>query len=394
MPKWAPPSGEPDALSGGQPPFALLSAGNALVAEGRRALLPSGGLPLAHAVRAFFAEHPDGPRILVGALPYDRAEPAHLFQPERIVTDGSRPVALSNGSAPAPSSRWRVTPEPRPEIFADSVSRAVARLDGTLRKIVLSRSLLVAADSPIDIAALLSRLAADDHAATFCVPLPPLPAGPPRALVGATPELLVERRGDRVVSHPLAGSARRVADPAADRAAADSLAHSDKDRREHRLVVEMILDQLAPWCRELATPDGTALTRTASMWHLGTRIEGRLKDLTTSSITLAALLHPTPAVCGVPREAAARAIADLEAYDRGFYAGAVGWCDESGDGSWHVAIRCAEIAGPAARLYAGAGIVPGSDPAAETAETSAKFAALLEALGIDESGRPVSGSRR
>ena len=118
------------------------------------------------------------------------------------------------------------------------------------------------------------------------------------------------------------------------------------------------------------------------MWHLGTRIEGMLKDPEMPSVVLAALLHPTPAVCGVPMARANALIHDLEPVPRDFYAGAVGWCDARGDGAWYVAIRCAEIAGATARLYAGAGIVPGSDPMAEAAETGAKFGAFLAALGL------------
>ncbi|HEY9216058.1 MAG TPA: chorismate-binding protein, partial [Ancylobacter sp.] len=206
---------------------------------------------------------------------------------------------------------------------------------------------------------------------------------------GATPELLIAKTGAAILSHPLAGSAQRLRDASADRAAAEGLRASEKDNREHAEVVSAILDQLAPYCAELGAPEGTQLVPTASMWHLGTRIVGRLRDAGTPAVELASLLHPTPAVCGTPREAAAKAIAELEGYDRGFYAGAVGWCGASGDGVWHVAIRCAEIAGHEARLYAGAGIVRGSDPVAEGEETSAKFAALLRALGIDEDGHPL-----
>jgi isochorismate synthase len=258
---------------------------------------------------------------------------------------------------------------------------------GALTKIVLSRSLLARADRPIDLGALLCRLSADPAVTAFLVPLPP-ENGAPRWLAGATPELLLDKRGARIRSHPLAGSARREADNGADAAAAEALARSDKDRREHAIVADCVLDTLAPLCRSLSAPQGTTLMRTRSMWHLGTAIEGELKDPDLSAAALAALLHPTPAVCGLPRARAARLIGEIEPMDRGFYAGAVGWCDAAGDGAWHVAIRCAEIRGATARLYAGAGIVPGSDPVAEAAETGAKYGALLAALGIalDESG--------
>lgn len=206
-----------------------------------------------------------------------------------------------------------------------------------------------------------------------------------RRLVGASPELLISRRGAAILSHPLAGSARRSPDLTEDEAAAQALLTSDKDRREHGLVVEAIMDLLAPWCSDLRAPPGPALVSTRTMWHLGTRIEGRLRRPDEGSAAeLAALLHPTPAVCGSPRDRAAELIRELEAYDRSFYAGAVGWTNAVGDGAWYVALRCAEVCGREARLYAGAGIVEGSDPAAEADETSGKFQAVLRALGVDE----------
>ena len=191
-------------------------------------------------------------------------------------------------------------------------------------------------------------------------------------------------------SHPLAGSARRSNDTAADQAAADSLDHSDKDHREHALVVEAILDILAPHCRQLTAPSQPELMGTQTMWHLGTHIEGKLKRPDeVSAAELAAALHPTPAVAGSPRKAATDLIHRLEGYERGFYAGAVGWTDMAGDGVWYVSLRCAEVAGAEARLYAGAGVVEGSTPEGEAAETSAKFQAMLRAFGIDEGGQPL-----
>ncbi|WP_210421915.1 iron chelate uptake ABC transporter family permease subunit, partial [Bradyrhizobium nitroreducens] len=137
--------------------------------------------------------------------------------------------------------------------------------------------------------------------------------------IGATPELLLEKRGGHVVSHPLAGSARRHRDTEEDRKAGAGLLASDKDRREHAMVVESILDILAPYCIDLSTPEGTCLRATASMWHLGTRIVGQLRDASWSSAHFAGLLHPTPAVCGLPRNLANEQIVKLEPYDREFW---------------------------------------------------------------------------
>lgn len=379
-------------------PFALASARETLVGRGCAGRVEDGPEPLAARVRRLLDAPGEAPALVVGALPFRPEAPAHLYRPAELSRSPGRacfaaafaPPALVRAGAKVPA-RWRVAPEPSLAAYRAAVTSALARMargeDG-LRKIVLSRSLRLVADRPIDAGALLRELAQDASVTAFCVPL--ASGATARTLVGATPELLLSKRGTHVASHPLAGSARRARDPAGDRAAAETLRASEKDRREHREVVTAILDQLAPHCVELGAPAEPALTSTASMWHLGTPITGRLRDDSLSALDLALLLHPTPAVCGTPRLPAARAIAELEGYERGFYAGAVGWCDAAGDGDWHVAIRCAEVAGSDARLYAGAGIVAGSDPATEGEETSAKFAALLTALGIDEEGNPLA----
>ncbi len=376
----------PDAGTGFAPelPFALGTGAGGVTAQGCRRLLSEGDpATLPSRVADFFAGEPGGPRILVGALPFDRARPAHLYQPER---QGEPEGSLLHRIGPQ-VRRWSVRLDPGVEVYRAAVARALALMSGSapaLRKVVLARTLRIESDVVIDGRALLAALARDESVTAFCVPLPPRHDAPARALIGASPELLLSKSGGRIVSHPLAGSARRRADASADRAAGEALLGSDKDRREHAEVVEAVLDHLSPYCRELGAPDGAGLVSTRSMWHLGTRIEGELKDPGVPSIEIVARLHPTPAVCGTPRDAAYRAIERLEPLDRDFYGGAVGWCDANGDGRWQVAIRCAEVAGATARLYAGAGIVPGSDPAAEADETGAKFGALLAALGIDE----------
>lgn len=326
-----------------------------------------------------------GPGQLIGgALPFDRDADDCLWlcRGERAARRAPEPQALN-------LTDWHLAPEPEARDYARAVAGALSIMAseaGTpqaLEKVVLARSLLVDAAQPIPVDALMSRLASDCNATAFRVALPPAPdGGQGRVLCGASPELLIEKTGPDVLSHPLAGSARRHQDQALDRQAATALEQSGKDHREHALVVEAILDRLAPFCRQLGCPRGTRLISTRSMWHLGTRIEGRLRDRDMPSVLLASALHPTPAVGGVPGARAVDLIRALEPVARDFYAGAVGWCDARGDGAWHVAIRCAEIAGRQARLYAGAGIVAGSDPMAEAAETGAKFGALLAALGL------------
>jgi isochorismate synthase len=225
--------------------------------------------------------------------------------------------------------------------------------------------------------------------ATYAVPLPVELGQAPAWLVGATPELLLRKRGAELLSHPLAGSARRSANAAEDERAAQALLASTKDHDEHRHVVEAIVEGLAPYCSHIDAQPRPVLHATASMWHLGTRIHATLKDPQASAAELLAQLHPTPAVCGTPRLAALQRIRELEPVPRGFYAGAVGWLDAQGDGDWYVAIRCARLQGTQLRLYAGAGIVAESQPEAEVAETAAKFAALLNALGVHESAPAI-----
>lgn len=346
-----------------------------------RPVAPGTARTLATRIHDAFDEAGPG-QMIGGALPFDRAAPDCLW-----LCDVAPPGPISASDTLALRD-WSLTPEPAARDYAHNVAQALAIMDGergmpgALQKLVLARTLMLRAADPIPVDALMARLGADPSATAFRVELPPAQSGQSRQLCGATPELLVEKRGARVLSHPLAGSARRQIDPQLDRAAAAGLEQSGKDHREHAMVVEAILDTLTPWCRDLRCPEGTRVTSTRSMWHLGTRIEGRLKDVETPAVVLASALHPTPAVGGVPTARAEGLIRTLEPVARDFYAGAVGWCDARGDGAWYVAIRCAEISGRQARLYAGAGIVPGSEPMAEAAETGAKFGALLAALGL------------
>lgn len=362
--------------------FALYQGDRQMHANGVGARLAPGPADTLEArVQAHFARA-DGPqalpKLLVGALPFDRAGPDHLYQPLEV-SHGPSPVQRPKAQAWVPV---RISAEPAPAAYAGMVRRALELIEADkVRKLVLARSLRITASQPVDAAAVVARLARDPEVVAYLLHLPTMNGE--RTLVGATPELLVSRTGPIVVSHPLAGSAARSQDGAEDRRAAEALLASDKDRREHGLVVDAIMDLLAPFCTQLEKPDGPALRRTATMWHLGTRIEGRLKANAPSAAGLAAVLHPTPAVGGTPRAAALDAIRTLEPQGRGFYAGAIGWTDAAGDGEWHVTLRCAEISGSALVLHAGAGIVAGSVPESEVAETGAKFRAMLRALDMD-----------
>lgn len=202
----------------------------------------------------------------------------------------------------------------------------------------------------------------------------------PRWLLGVSPELLLRKRGEDVESFPLAGSIPRTGDRVMDEQRASTLLRSEKDLREHAFVVEAIADTLAPYCSTLDVPSRPELVSTPTVLHLGSPIRGKLKNRSVSSWTLATALHPTPAVCGTPTRAAEELIHQLEGFARNYYTGTVGWCDAQGDGEWAVTIRCGEVTPERLRLFAGAGIVRGSDPELELAETDAKLRALLAAF--------------
>jgi isochorismate synthase len=165
-----------------------------------------------------------------------------------------------------------------------------------------------------------------------------------------------------------------------DRASAEQLASSEKNREEHAVVVEAVAAALEPLCDTLTWDPHPVLRETPNIWHLSTRFRGRLREPAPTALDLALALHPTPAVGGAPREEALATLAQLEGFDRGSYAGPVGWVDASGNGEWAIALRCALLEGDHATLYAGAGIVAASDPSSELEETERKFGAFLDAL--------------
>lgn len=374
-----------DVAAHAAPVFRLHGGPRDLIAEGCHRRMPPGpAATLGARVSAFFASAEAGAHPLVGLLPFDPYQDDALYQPERLVAAAMQSTQSRSRPELCPASR----PDPAIEAWRGLVSSCRSQLEprqgdpARLQKVVLARSLCLTTSAAVDLRALIQRLACDPNVTAYLAPLPVLAGSAPAWLVGATPELLISRRGSNVLSQPLAGSAPRSSDPATDRAHADALITSHKDQDEHRYVVEAILDTLAPLCRQLNAPARPSLLATRTMWHLATRIEGRLKHSETSVAELAGVLHPTPAVCGTPRQAALNTIRELEPAGRGFYAGAVGWVDAAGDGDWHVSIRCARVQGRNLRLYAGAGILADSAPALEVAETHAKFKAMLDALGI------------
>jgi isochorismate synthase len=322
--------------------------------------------------------------MVVGALPFDGSSQATLVIPavalvqrtgggSRLVISGSAeedpPTATPSAQEP---HELEVTPIPETDAYVAAVGEARRRIAaGSLEKVVLARMLMARSPRPFDRRSLLARLRTEEpDAYVFAV----------HGFVGASPELLVSRYRREVRSNPMAGTAARVQNAAADARVAEELLASAKDRREHALVVEAVRGGLADACETLEVGSEPGAVPTGKVWHLSTEVRGTLRHPPESALALAARLHPTPAVCGTPRDQALSVIGELEAIDRTLYAGIVGWMDATGDGEWAIALRCAEVQDRTALLFAGAGIVADSIPKAELTETEAKFRSMLDAL--------------
>ena len=333
------------------------------------------------------ADVPGSGLVTFGSFAYaDAPGDSVLVVPEVVVGrrgDLAWLTTISRGSLAAPASATP-TDEPAPPsgaVFSDGamsgaswelvVAEAVRRIRaGDLDKVVLARDLVVDLDEPLDVRAPLARLAQRYPSCwTFHVD----------GLFGATPEMLVRRERGLVTSRVLAGTIRRTGDDARDLALAATLARSSKDLEEHEFAVRSVADALAPYCLSMNVPESPFVLHLPNVMHLATDVTGVLENGSTS-LRLAAALHPSAAVGGTPTEVALSLIGEIENMDRGRYAGPVGWMDAAGDGEWGIALRSAEYDGTRARLFAGCGIVADSDPEAELAEAAAKFVPVRDAL--------------
>ena len=318
-------------------------------------------LPLATALRR------GSERLLLVALPPD-VDADVLAERLRSLKTPSQPTYPNLGdhtleSCP-PVSEWTA-----------AVGKAVDAIHrGDLKKVVLTRSVVVRSDGAPDGFDLVSHL---ERSYRQCFSFGWRVNG--ATFVGASPELLVRLDGGVVTSNPLAGSARRGEGEAEDRLLADELMTSEKDRIEHRYVVDDVAARLGPLTDELVAPDGPSLKRMATVQHLSTEISGTA-IAGSHVLDLVAALHPTPAVGGTSRGAARDFIAQAESYDRGWYSGGVGWLDGGGQGEFAISLRCGLIEGTRAHLFAGAGIVEDSDPVGELLETRLKLRPMLELL--------------
>jgi menaquinone-specific isochorismate synthase len=251
------------------------------------------------------------------------------------------------------------------------VAEAVARIEtGVVDKVVLARDVEAVAEAPVDVRWLLRRLAARyQECWTFSVD----------GLVGATPEMLVRLRDGVATSRVLAGTFWPSGDAAKDLRQVDVLARSIKDIEEHGYGLRSVAEALERHCSAIEVPAAPFVLELPNVIHLASDVRGIVSD-GSSSLELIASLHPSAAVCGTPTPVARQIIREIEGLDRGRYAGPVGWLDASGDGEWGIALRCGEVDGQRVRLFAGCGIVSGSDPARELAETNAKLVPMRDAL--------------
>jgi isochorismate synthase len=269
-----------------------------------------------------------------------------------------------------------ITPVRNAFAWTAAVETAAARLrSGDAEKVVLAREVIAHGDGVVSAGNVVRGLrTAYPSCFTYLIT-----GADGTAFAGASPELLIRRSGSLAFAQPMAGSVARGASDAEDERLARDLSLSIKDANEHRVVAQFVVDALTPLATHISA-HGPEVVRFTNIQHLATSVEAELGIPAADALTLAAALHPTPAVGGWPRESAEALIDELEAMDRGWYAGAVGWIDGRGDGEFAVALRCGLLWEDGARLYAGVGVMPDSDPARELEETELKFKALLTAL--------------
>ncbi len=255
---------------------------------------------------------------------------------------------------------------------------------GRFEKVVAASRTWVDAPATIDEVEVLARLAfdyPDCHRFLF--------RRGDQALVGASPETLFRKKGSYITTQALAGTLRAGADESVDELQVQALLASKKDHHEHDIVVREILARLGPLTAELSAATRPEIRRVGNLIHLDTPISGRVEN-SVLPVDILGALHPTPAVGGVPQQAAIEFISRVEPHSRGWYTGPVGWIDEKGDGEFAVAIRCGVISGREAFVYAGAGIVADSDPDAEYREAELKSEPLLHSMGVEPSPRSLS----
>ena len=325
--------------------------------------------------------------ILFSSFSFDSSEESQLIIPKVVIGqrngkswitwigDQSQPQLSRASDKRAPLHlSWSGS---NGDVWQERVARAIEKIKvGKLEKVVLARFTTATSDSTISARPILNYLSSE-YPSTWIYSND--------GLIGATPELLVRLSKSLITSRILAGTIRKTGDDERDLALAGSLARSSKDLEEHEYAVRSVADALAPFCSSMNVPESPFVLHLSNVMHLATDVTGVLSDNSSPSdiFELVARLHPSAAVCGTPTEVAKRTIDEIEGISRGRYAGPVGWIDAKGDGELGIALRCGQISHDkkSIRIYAGCGIVAGSDPEREFAESQAKLLPMRSALG-------------
>ena len=324
--------------------------------------------------------------VLLGAIPFHSNDEHDFILPHVSLTksingrawvttvDDAEQNFVTPTEPPASAASYSVHPGISVDHYLEAVKQARdAVRNGSITKAVIARDIVITASAPIDVYAVLLRLRSSFGSSyRYLID----------NFIGASPELLVAVDNGAISSHPLAGTAPRTGDPQSDSALAEKLLSSEKNQIEHRVVIDMVHDTLLPFCSYLDWQPEPSVMQVANVQHLGTLMQGMLSKPFMHILDAAIMLSPTPALGGFPKQEALNLIKQYEGIDRGRYGGAVGWFDQKGNGAFAVAIRCAQLSPDrtSARLFAGGGIVADSEPAAELAETQAKFQAMLAAI--------------
>ncbi|MBJ9986745.1 isochorismate synthase [Acinetobacter sp. S40] len=316
--------------------------------------------------------------VLVGAIPFDTAQPSTL----NIYRQHQKQYAESVNDLAKHQKDHSLTLNGQQRLvarehFAKKIDEALQQFEkNNLEKIVLSQAVDFELKHPQNPYTLVQTLAQKNaHAFSFAIPV----EGNAH-LLGASPELLIFKQDQVVRSNPLAGSRPLSDHEHINQTRIHDLYASVKDLYEHQIVVDSVFKHLKPFCQDLSLSEKPEILKTTTMMHLSTVFEGQLKSKQTNALELALSLHPTPAICGAPTQLAKDFILKHEGYDRHYFAGLVGWMDAEGNGEWVVTIRCGLLTENNLRLYAGAGIVKGSEAELEWNETEAKMQTLLKTL--------------
>ena len=343
-------------------------AGSGLVAFGTFSFRSTSEIPSVLIIPRIVVGHRDGTSWLtrIGFVD-EEVEPLTARSAQHLLEEH---LAISAGLGAAPVVH--LSPASQSEAgFTSAVNKAIERIDaGEVEKVVLARELEGTLAGSHDLRVAINRLTESyPDCWTFSVD----------GLFGSSPETLITVHGKKVTARVLAGTARRGSDSATDLSNAAELASSHKDLDEHGFATRSVVNALAPYAEQLTVSDAPFTLKLPNLWHLATDIAGTLAS-GANSLDLVFALHPTAAVAGTPTVAAVEVIDDLEPFDRGRYAGPVGWIGADGEGEWAIALRCAQLSGSTVTAYAGCGIVSDSIAEKELVETEMKFRPIIDAL--------------